>query len=252
MPGFSPDGFRLMIVDDDALTLEAVSLLAEATGFEVEACESGVRALEALAELSAAGRKMPQGVLTDLQMPGMAGETLARLVRATCGRETIVLAMSGRLVSGEETAAFDGFLLKPFTMAGMCEALEEASAGRPARVADEEVAGPAMPVKGATFDLLAQTLTREQLRRLYELCLEDTEARMAAMRKAAEEGDDEGWRWAAHAMKGSCGMVGAGELAELAGRWERAGVPTLDSSDPFSDFAAALARVRRDLENRLP
>ena len=58
----------------------------------------------------------PEVVLTDLQMPGMTGNELARQLRSLCGPATRLLAMSASAPDDGSDQEFDGFLLKPFTM----------------------------------------------------------------------------------------------------------------------------------------
>ncbi len=228
-----------MIVEDDEMTREVLGLLAEGEGFAVEAWGSGAAALEALAVGA-----QPQGVLVDMRMPGPSGETFARLARGACGEGTMLLAMSATALGAEEIRGYDGFLLKPFSMEEMCSAL--------AGVRVREESGPADALKVATFEQLERAMGRERRRELYRVCLADAETRIAALRGAAAARDGEGWREAAHSLKGSCGMVGAGELAEMAAEMERGGLPGVDDEGPFAEMTAALARLRRILDAPLP
>ncbi|HWB33301.1 MAG TPA: response regulator [Acidobacteriaceae bacterium] len=118
--------FRVLIIDDDEMSRELLCMLLEAEGLTAEAAESGADALEHLKSQSL----RPAAVLTDMQMPGMTPEALAGLLRDACGRETVLLAMSGSLPAASTLARFDGFLLKPFTVAEFTGAL---AAGRAAR-----------------------------------------------------------------------------------------------------------------------
>ena len=53
----------------------------------------------------------------DLQMPGISGVELARELRTACGAGNGTLAMSASQPEKDVGGGFDGFLLKPFTMA---------------------------------------------------------------------------------------------------------------------------------------
>src|ERR1700744_1809457 len=101
---------RILIVDDDELSREVLTLLAVGAGYEVDAVDSGDAALEHVQ------RVRPEVVLTDIQMPGTVGDELAQRLRSLCGTGTLLLAMSGSELEDEVGRNFDGFLLKPFTM----------------------------------------------------------------------------------------------------------------------------------------
>jgi CheY-like chemotaxis protein len=219
---------RLVVVDDDEMTREVLELIAAEAGF---ACESFATGDEAVALL--AGRGAPFAVLTDMQMPGLAGEALAEALRRVCGRSTRLVAMSGSRVERAQLRGFDGFLLKPFSVEELTAAL-----------ADEGAEG-APVLHEAVYGRFAESLPPDKLAALYTMCLEDARKRLTTMRRSCEERDDDGFRRAAHAVKGSCGMVGAAELAGIAGAMEQRG---LDSGS-FEDFEAALSRLERMLKN---
>ena len=229
----------LLVIDDDELSREVLVLLATKAGFICAAAESGAAALEGLAGRAAA----PDVVLTDRQMPGITGESLARLLRAACGPATVLLAMSGSQPAEEALRGFDGFLLKPFHMAD----LEAAIAGLSRRSAEPVTA---VVLNEKVYAKLAANLQGTQLQALYSLCMDDAEKRLRSMKAAAEAQDADAFMRAAHAVKGGCGMVGATELAALAGAMEIEGVPDFDNQEPFFEFMAAIARLRRMLDAR--
>jgi CheY-like chemotaxis protein len=235
----NPESRRLLIVDDDQLSREVLALLAAEAGFEVESYESGEAALEALAAVSAL---IPDVVLADMQMPGISGDSFGRLLRAACGPATVLLAMSGTGVTAERTGAFDRFLLKPFSMDDVCAVLDKQGQST-ATEPDSTVL-----LNESILASFSQSMSPGQVRQLYSMCLGDAETRVETMRKAAEAGDAEAYRRAAHAIKGSCGMVGALELARLAAAMEENGPETVDSSVTLEEFLSASLRLRRILD----
>ncbi len=227
----------LLVIDDDELSREVLVLLAAEAGFACSEAESGAAALEVLA----GGSARPAVVLADMQMPGMTGESLARLLRATCGPATLLLAMSGSEPHADALRGFDGFLLKPFGINDLQAAVEERSQ-RPAEPTD------AVVLNKRIYASLADSMPRAQLRALYGMCLDDAEKRLHTLETAAEARDQDAYARAAHAIKGACGMVGAAELASLAGAMETGDLPEVGNKAPFQEFMAAAARLRRMLD----
>jgi HPt (histidine-containing phosphotransfer) domain-containing protein len=93
---------------------------------------------------------------------------------------------------------------------------------------------PTRPVLNqATLDRLRDMalLSRESrlVARLTDLFIEDTDARLVAMRSAVERGEDDALRALAHTMRGAAATLGASEMVELCselellpGRWSAA------------------------------
>jgi CheY-like chemotaxis protein len=230
---------RILVVDDDAVSREVIALHLEAAGYAVETAESGDAAL---LRLGAAAGLQPALVLTDLQMPGIAGAELGRRLREVCGAGTLLLAMSGSEPEEAVRQEFDGFLSKPFAM----EALTAVIAGS-AETADGVVSGDICALNEGVYRKLAGAMRRERLEQLYALCLSDAEARIVAMRRSASDGDDVAYRKEAHAIKGGCGMVGAAELQSLATSMEERGLGDANHVATLDEFMLACERLRRIL-----
>lgn len=226
---------RVLVVDDDELSREVFTLLLEDAGYAVETSESGDGAL---VRLQAPGT-LPEVILTDLQMPGTTGNELARQLRALCGPETTLLAMSASTPDEHPETAFDGFLLKPFTT----EAFAAAIAGRTTAAATDSKSGEVEVLDQSIYGKLAASMLPSRLEQLYELCLTDAESRVASMRQAASNGDDAAYRREAHAIKGGCGMVGALEMQTLATSMEKHGLSD-DHVASLREILVACERLR--------
>ncbi len=227
----------LLVIDDDELSREVLVLLATEAGHTCDAAESGAEGLAWLA----GGGKVPDAVLADMQMPGITGESLARLLRVACGPRTVLLAMSGSQPAAEALGGFDGFLLKPFAM-------DEFEAALKGLAAQAQEPAPATVLSQSVYANLAANMPAAQLRALYTMCLDDAGRRLTAMETAAAVRDADAYARGAHAVKGGCGMVGALELAALAGAMETGGLPDVGNKAPFVEFMAAVARLRRMLD----
>jgi CheY-like chemotaxis protein len=228
---------RVLIVDDDELSREVLELLLQADGYEVETAESGDEAMLRLQTMS-----VPEVVLTDLQMPGTTGDALARLLREVCGAGTRLLAMSGSELQEGEGREFDGFLLKPFSVEMLAEALAGGVEAKAAGGAVFEVDA----LDDGVYGQLAEAMRASRLEELYALCLEDVARRVDAMREMAFRGDDAGYRREAHAIKGGCGMVGACEMQRLATSMEERGLSD-DHVASLDELMLARERLRRIL-----
>jgi len=117
---------HVLVVDDDEMSRELLSVLLEGEGYAVESADSGKSALALLRQ----NDTPPDLVLADLQMPGRTGARLARDFRCACGPKTLLLAMSGSRPSEKTIAPYDGFLLKPFKIEEIAAAFAAHSALR--------------------------------------------------------------------------------------------------------------------------
>ncbi len=230
----------VLVIDDDALSREVLTLLLEAAGYTAESADSGEAALSLLRST----RRLPQAILADLQMPGITGNNLARGIRYLCPAATL-LAMSATPPEDGSARDFDGFLLKPFTIdlftASLTKADREATNGshpQETPILDESI-----------YRKLTGSMRPAQLEQLYALCLADIDARLAKMQLAASSCDDKTYRAEAHAIKGSCGMVGAVELQSLATSMEKQGLSD-DHVASLKEIPLAAKRLQRMLRAR--
>ncbi len=261
-----------LVVDDDALSRDLLSLLLEAEGYEAESAASGEAAVAHIAACAALGdtadgkdrHPLPEVILTDIQMPGLAGDALVAALREQLeraeghGRKTLLLAMSGSQPKPSALTGFDGFLLKPFQMSELRLAIHRASPASQKEVAvdnPEEPAEDAAPASGVGADELPEALDEEiyakmrdlmpaaQLGEMYALCVDDARRRIAHMGVLAAEEDDAAYRKEAHAVKGGSGMIGASELYALAAAAEHCGLVPHGPNPGISGVTATLARL---------
>ncbi|HEY2345507.1 MAG TPA: two-component regulator propeller domain-containing protein [Xanthomonadaceae bacterium] len=112
---------RLLLVEDDPIVAEVLQGLLRLQGHEV------VHAQHGLAALSELDNARFDAALLDLDLPGVNGLDLARLIRAR-GMRLPLLAVTARADATAESdaraAGMDGFLRKPVTGELLGEALE--------------------------------------------------------------------------------------------------------------------------------
>ena len=243
----------LLVVDDDALSRELITLLLTEEGYEVESFASGEAAVNRVSDPALLA---PDVILADMQMPGLTGDALASALRATLQSTSILLAMSGSQPASPSLSSFDGFLLKPFQMSEL-QSMIAATHGAPGSLASLRAAPDAAPdaagdlasAAGATvldediYSKLAELMPAEQLGQMYALCVGDARKRIVHMRALAAAADDVRYRAEAHTVKGGSGMIGARQLYDLAAAAERDGIPNTAADFGTSSVTAALAQL---------
>lgn len=241
------EALRILVIDDDPVMRELLEALLGLAGHAVTTAESGEEALEHLA------RERVDVVLTDMHMRGLHGEELARALKRVRTPGMLLIGMSGSSPTRAEMQVLDYFLQKPFTPEQFLAALDTARAEQPRGEAASAVrvegdgAGSRPVLDDNVFARLAASIPATQLRELYDLTLEDVGSRLERMQASLEQGDLATVRSEAHAIKGSCGMVGATELYALAASAERG---TDAGTLPLADFPAACERLKRMLNGR--
>jgi CheY-like chemotaxis protein len=118
---------RILVVDDDHFTTEALRFLLTAWGHEAADANDGQAALT----LAATFR--PEVALVDIRMPGMDGYELAGRLRALPGLETsLLVAVTGLAPEGGGRLAPDGdfdlYILKPVDLDDLRRLLDSLAA----------------------------------------------------------------------------------------------------------------------------
>jgi two-component system response regulator MtrA len=106
----TPNGRRILIIDDDASLAEMLQLVLRQEGFETTWCASGDAALEVFRSAQF------DLVLLDLMLPGLDGVAVCRRIRADSGVPIVMLTAksdTGDVVDGLEAGA-DDYIAKPF------------------------------------------------------------------------------------------------------------------------------------------
>jgi CheY-like chemotaxis protein len=104
-----PAAHRILVVDDETDSAEALVELLELEGHTARAVADGEGALAAVRTFE------PELVLLDLGLPGMDGYEVARRLRERLGKQVRIVALTGYRDEPARLrdAGFDGHLLKP-------------------------------------------------------------------------------------------------------------------------------------------
>lgn len=107
----SDSHLRVLLVEDNPDAMQATAVLLDLMGYEVVTARDGDEALEVVLT------HPPDVVLMDIGLPGKSGYQVAAEIKATPQGQFIPLvALTGYGLDSQETAqtaAFDGFLIKP-------------------------------------------------------------------------------------------------------------------------------------------
>jgi CheY-like chemotaxis protein len=105
-------GEPILVVDDNAPNCKLVRVLLEGEGYEVRCAHDAKEALAALESFR------PQLILMDIQLPGMDGLALTRMLKADPGYSGIsIVGLTSYAMKGDEerilAAGCDGYIAKP-------------------------------------------------------------------------------------------------------------------------------------------
>ena len=216
---------RILVLDDDEIFRDLLDALLATEGFAVTLASSGVQALALLQ------RNSVDLVLTDLHMPGLEGQELARSLRSALPPATLLIGMSSAEPPVELRLLLDAFVLKPFDVQLLRDVIGVAQEQNDIRnriyTKDqaphlEPAPMAASPLDEETFTSLAKIISPSQLGELFAMALKDIGKRYTRMTEAKAANDLFALQREAHAVKGSCGMLGALELQSLAATIEEA------------------------------
>jgi len=116
-------GRKILLVDDDARNLFALTKALRAKGFVVKVAADGVKALELLSQ------DHFTAVLTDIMMPEMDGYALIREIRALGYSDMPIIAVTAKAMQGDDVlcmeAGASAYLSKPVDMAELLKLLNK-------------------------------------------------------------------------------------------------------------------------------
>ncbi|MEJ2678862.1 MAG: response regulator [Gemmatimonadota bacterium] len=120
---------RVLIVDDEAELVSALTERLGLRGFQAEGVTDGPAALARLAAQGEAAAERPDVVVVDVKMPGMGGFELVRAIRSSYPDVRIVLITGHSSVreaeEGMGLGVFD-YLVKPVPIDELVRVLREA------------------------------------------------------------------------------------------------------------------------------
>jgi CheY-like chemotaxis protein len=230
---------RVLLVDDDSIVLELVSLLLAAKGTEVVRALGGQQALDALKSLS----PLPDLMLVDHQMPGVSGTDVARYVKALPEPRPRVIAMSASPLPENELLIFDDFLPKPVDQ----DLLRAAITGPSTRSSALSLTNLPPSLDSSTVTKLQAIMPPSAMRELYTVYVADTRQRISDLERYSADDDEESLRRCAHALKGAAAMAGVSGIASIAAGLEAGHLPRQDHGRLFHQLRSACDDVEQSM-----
>ena len=280
-----PDA-RILLVEDNLVNQEVASTMLAQMGCKVDIAGNGQEAIDRLARHSYAI------VLMDCQMPVMDGFQATAVIRAReCAAASggsdapprlPIVAVTAHAIRGDRErcleAGMDDYLCKPFVREELAMVLKRWLPAF-AQTRDEAAGGPdpVAPVSGETSPAAPSARTQNNplvaldaavlenirkmerngspglLARLVDLYQRNTATLLEQLRGAADGGEREGLRTAAHTLKSSSANVGAVRMQGLCKDLEmmaRTG-PVPDAMAYVAAIEQEFARVRAALRGQL-
>jgi len=116
-------GKEVLVVDDEEDTLNLVKVILESEGYRVEIASRGLKALEEVR------KRKPDLILLDIRLPDILGYEVCRRLKGNIETEAIPIVMFSASLSGDTRstaleAGADDFLLKPFALEQILEAVK--------------------------------------------------------------------------------------------------------------------------------
>jgi two-component system, sensor histidine kinase and response regulator len=211
---------RVLVAEDNVVNQKVAERMLQKLGCHVDIVSNGFEAVDAL------GHVPYDIVFMDCNMPEMDGLTATERIRATEeeGKHTIIVALTANAMKGEREkcleVGMDDYLAKPVVQKSMAETIERWRAKlvhqEPAQAEQQVVTPDQQVIDRSRLDELADLGDEENatwLQSIVDNFREDASSRIVKLVVAAETGDSRQLEQVAHALKGSCGNIGAMTMA---------------------------------------
>lgn len=243
---------RVLIAEDNRVNQEVAVLQIRKMGHQVDVANSGREALEAMERVAY------DLVLMDCEMPEMHGFEATRIIREReTDRRTPIIAMTAHAMEGYRKqcldAGMDDYISKPLRAEDLIALIKRWTSHTESKAETSSVQRA-----DEQEDTLIESLSRltkgskpDSSIILIDIFIKDSAERIEAILNAAKQDDAKSLVQTSHALKGSCGYMGAKRMAEISATLEQIG--RKGSTKGAMALAALLeeefANVRRVLEN---
>jgi two-component system sensor histidine kinase/response regulator len=273
---------RVLVVEDNIVNQKVAVKMLEREGYRVDVAANGLEAVEAVAQFPY------MLVFMDCQMPEMDGYEATREIRrreamgkrpeahqgaessgfaSPASRHVPIIAMTANALCGDRErclkAGMDDYVAKPVRREDLEGVLArwrsdraDSSGDRPAPPSEARGDGAAAVDQAVLADLWQLDDTGELLTTLITLFLDETPRVQERMQAAFCRTDATALAEAAHTLKGSSGILGAGYMQQLCGELQTLGraKDMMTAGDRLARLGSEFTLVRTALlqeQNRL-
>lgn len=117
---------KILIVDDDEMTLKSIDHLLSARGHQVMLSDSGIKALEIIK------KEKFDLIISDVMMPGMDGLILLNLLKQFYLNRTPVIFISSltdkNIITKSLSMGAEDFITKPISLEELCARVDKYAA----------------------------------------------------------------------------------------------------------------------------
>jgi signal transduction histidine kinase/CheY-like chemotaxis protein len=247
---------RVLVVDDNAVNQQVVSVMLERYGCIVDVAANGIEAVNQV-------QLLPYDiVLMDCQMPEMDGYEATRRIRQLLQdqpRHLPIVALTANAMAGDAdkcfSAGMDDYLSKPVRPEDLGKVLGKwLQAGSLVSAPPPAEPAVASPAAQDEYEKVRQMLGSKH-GKLTQLYLQEAEMRLASLQQAFTDQDWEQTRQLAHAIKGTSLSIGARAFAGLLDQVEQGALTSNAATrliEPMAALPDAFALVRQQLQHYLP
>ena len=202
--------YKILVVEDNLVNQQILLLLLENLGYEAEAVENGLEAVEALTD------QAYDLIFMDMQMPIMDGLTASKNIRQLPNRHPWIIGLSANAFSEARDAAIsagmDEYLTKPLQMESLIAALQ----GVPPHLIPKPAQLISKPdhqsLNLVTLTSLEKMIGAEDLFKLINTYLEHSAQVISNMKAALKNKDFATIESENHSLKGGSSIFGATQL----------------------------------------
>ena len=245
---------RILLAEDSPVNQQLVFEVLMKQGHTVEVAFNGK---EAIAAVKAERFDV---ILMDVQMPEMGGleaSSEIRRMEQSTGEHIPIIALTAHVMSGDRerclAAGMDGYLQKPFYPAELLDALSPYCSQAPRSNSTVPHSGENVTIGAEESVLNAEEAlaraggSKELLRRVSQVFLDNLPSMWAAIQKSFASGDAAATAHAAHTLKGSASLLGA-----IAATVRARDLEILAKSGKLDGAREALERLEREVQRLAP
>ncbi|MBT3352807.1 MAG: response regulator [Nitrospinaceae bacterium] len=251
---------RVLVAEDNPSNQLVATYMLEHIGYQADVVNNGIEAIEALK------REKYDIILMDCQMPEMDGFEATRIIRESevgSLHHISIIAMTAFALKGDRDKCLkigmNDYISKPVTIDVLKSKIEAVLSKDKDDDADEN-ASPQIPGEEPSIapKVIAELLKLEAdgahnvIDELTAIFLTDSPLRLESIKNAINEGNADELKHSAHALKGSCTVIGAMKMKEICFELEKLGSTSSlhNLSDTLSRLETEFLLVQRELTEK--